>query len=542
MNNHRGTRLLAVGASILLAACASGQSILQAGNEATTSTKPSVPATTAGAVGPPTTICLVQPCASTPGEAVALPTTIQLATPASDTGGPTGLAAAPGVTVSLAGNPDFAPCPVDALESVSEPVHITFWHTMQSAAGDALSALTEEYNASQDRVVVELQNQNGYEELIDKYFQSSVEDRPHLTQLPEYMLQQMADTNTVVTSTACIQADGFDISPFLPRAMFAYQTGGVQWGMPFNISTPVLYYRRDMFEQAGLDPDNPPITLDQVREASQQLVDSGAATYGIALDSGVNSGGAWFVEHWLARAGLPYADNDNGRTARATQVLFDAPETEDMLTFAQDLVTDDLAIYVGEDPRGIDGLLRLADPQDPAAMTIATSGGLGTILNFAEGGAIEGVTPDDIGVGPMPGPSDTPSAIVGGAALYIMRDKGDAEAAAAWDYIKFLVSADSQSQWASESGFSPVRDDATQVEPLVTTYADDPRFRVAYDQVNFTADDFTAVGPVLGPMRQVRQATAQMMAAIYEGEDVQDSLTAAADQANLLIIDYDSRN
>jgi sn-glycerol 3-phosphate transport system substrate-binding protein len=542
MNTHRATRLLAVGASIILGACASGQSILQAGNEVTTSTKPPVPATTTGAVGPPTTICLVQPCASTPREAAALPTTIQLTTPAPDAGGPTGLAAAPGVTVSLAGNPDFATCPVDALESASEPVHITFWHTMQSAAGDALTALTEEYNASQDRVVVELQNQNGYEELIDKYFQSSVEDRPHLTQLPEYMLQQMADTNTVVTSTACIQADGFDISPFLPRAMFAYQTGGVQWGMPFNISTPVLYYRRDMFEQAGLDPANPPITLDQVREASQQLVDSGAATYGIALDSGVNSGGAWFVEHWLARAGLPYADNDNGRTARATQVLFDAPETAEMLTFAQDLVADDLAIYVGEDPRGIDGLLRLADPQDPAAMTIATSGGLGTILNFAEGGAIEGVTPDDIGVGPMPGPSDTPSAIVGGAALYIMRDKGDAEAAAAWDYIKFLVSADSQSQWASESGFSPVRDDATQVEPLVTTYADDPRFRVAYDQVNFTADDFTAVGPVLGPMRQVRQATAQMMAAIYEGEDVQDSLTAAADQANLLIIDYDSRN
>ena len=413
---------------------------------------------------------------------------------------------------------------------------------MQSAAGDALAALTEEYNASQDRVVVELQNQNGYEELIDKYFQSSVEDRPHLTQLPEYMLQQMADTNTVVSATACIQAEGFDISPFLPRAMFAYQTGGVQWGMPFNISTPVLYYRRDMFEEAGLDPDVSPITLDQVRESSEQLVDSGAATYGIALDSGANSGGAWFVEHWLARAGLPYADNDNGRTARATQVLFNTPETAELLTFAQDLVADDLAVYVGEDPRGIDGLLRLADPQAPAAMTIATSGALGTILNFVEGGAIEGVTADDIGVGPMPGPSDTPSAIVGGAALYIVRDKGDAEAAAAWDYIKFLVSAEAQSQWASESGFSPVRDDATEIEPLATTYADDPRFRVAYDQVNFTADDFTAVGPVLGPMRQVRQATAQMMAAIYEGEDVQQSLTAAADQANLLIIDYDNRN
>ena len=52
--------------------------------------------------------------------------------------------------------------PVDALDDASEPVRITFWHTMQSAAGDALAALTEEYNASQDRVVVELQNQNGY--------------------------------------------------------------------------------------------------------------------------------------------------------------------------------------------------------------------------------------------------------------------------------------------------------------------------------------------------------------------------------------------
>ena len=470
-----------------------------------------------------------------------MPTTIQLATPATEER-PGGFSGAPGVTVQVAANPDFAACPVDALDDASEPVRITFWHTMQSAAGDALAALTDEYNASQDRVVVELQNQNGYEELIEKYFQSSAGDRPHLAQLPEYMLQQMADTNTVVTTTACIQTEGFDIAPFLPRAMFAYQTGGVQWAMPFNISSPVLYYNKAVFEEAGLDPEQPPITLDDLRAYSQQIVDSGAATYGLALDSGVNSGGGWFLEQWLARAGLPYADNDNGRTARATQVLFNSPEAAEMLTFAQDLVEDELAVYVGEDPRGLDGLLRIADPQQPAAMAIATSGALGGVLDFVEGGAIAGLTSEDIGVGPMPGPTDTPSAIIGGAALYIMRDKGDAEAAAAWDYIKYLVSAEAQSTWANESGYAPVRDDATTVDPLAQTYADDPRFRVAYDQVNFTADDFSAVGPVLGPMRQVRQATAQMMADIYTGTAVEEALTAAADQANLLIIDYNARN
>ena len=527
MSNRPTRRLFAASACLTLAACASGQSILQAGNDATTSTKPVAPSTTAGAPGPPTTICLVQPCATTTTTAGA---------------GPTGLSAAPGVTMVMAGNPDFAACPVDALEAIDEPVRITFWHAMQSAQGDALTDLTNLYNASQDRVVVELQNQNGYEELIDKYFLASSDDRPHVVQMPEYMLQQIADANTVITTSACVQAGGYDISPFLPRAMFAYQTGGVQWGMPLNISTPVLYYNKAMFEEAGLDPERPPITLDELRDYSQQIVDSGAATYGIAVDSGVNSGGAWFLEQWFARAGLPYADNDNGRTARATQVLFDTPEAVEMLTFAQQLEADGLALYVGEDPRGIDGLLAMADQEQPAAMTIASSGALGGVLDFVEGGAIEGITSAEIGVGPMPGPSETPSATIGGAALYITRDLGDAEAAGAWDYIQYLVTAEAQSFWAAESGYAPVRADATEIEPLVSIYADDPRFRVPYDQVNFDADDFTAVGPVLGPMRQVRQATAQMMAAIYEGEDVQPSLTAAADQANLLIIDYDNRN
>ena len=85
----------------------------------------------------------------------------------------------------------------------------------------------------------------------------------------------------------------------------------------------------------------------------------------------------------------------------------------------------------------------------------------------------------------MPGPSETPSATIGGAALYIVRDHGDAEAAAAWDYIQYLVTAEAQSFWADESGYAPVRADATEIEPLASTYADDPRFRVNYDQVNF---------------------------------------------------------
>ena len=58
-----------------------------------------------------------------------------------------------------------------------------------------------------------------------------------------------------------------------------------------------------MFEAAGLDPDDPPVSLEELRAASQAIVDTGAAATGIALDSGVDSGGGWFLEQWFARAG-----------------------------------------------------------------------------------------------------------------------------------------------------------------------------------------------------------------------------------------------
>ena len=62
----------------------------------------------------------------------------------------------------------------------------------------------------------------------------------------------------------------------------SYTVAGVQWAMPFNLSNPVLYYNRSMFEAAGLDPDSPPLSLDDLRAYSQAIVDSGAASYGIA--------------------------------------------------------------------------------------------------------------------------------------------------------------------------------------------------------------------------------------------------------------------
>lgn len=474
-------------------------------------------------------------------------TTAVTTAPAGTSGDATGSTGAPddtalASTTTQAPLAEFPDCPTDALESASGVVDITFWHGMNDVLEDSLIELTDAYNASQDRVKVTLQNQTGYDAAIDKYIQSSAASRPDMIQFPEYSLQTMAQSDTLIPIGACIESSGFDTSAFLDRAIDAYTWQGVQWSMPFNVSNPVLYYLRPTFVAAGLDPDKSPITLGQMRGMSQQIVDSGAATYGWVLDSGANSGGGWFLEQWFARAGQPYADNGNGRSAPATKVLFDSPDGVELMTFVQAMITDGLAVSIGDNASGQDTYLKLIDPSADGAMTIGTSAALGGVLGAIDGGLAPGLTGADVGVGPMPGPSEVPGVNLGGASLWIVDGKGDEKAAAAWDYITYLITAEAQSQWASQTGYVPVRSDALDIEPLLTTYAQDPRFRVAYDQMVGTVAGETSLAPVLGPQREVRVATANATAAIFGGADVATSLETAATQADALIVSYNQRN
>jgi sn-glycerol 3-phosphate transport system substrate-binding protein len=500
----RGAAALA--ACIALAACGSGTSILDAGNAPVTTTTTQPPVTAApGSTVPPTTSAPIATTTTTP------------------------LASLP-------------PCPVGALAGVTSPVEITLWHGFNSDNEKMLARLTDRYNAMQKKVHVTLQNQGGLKQTIEKYNQSSQDSRPEMVSLPEYVVQQMADSGSVIPVGACIEADHLDMSPFVPRVLLAYETGGVQWSMPFNVSDPVLYYNKTMFEKARLDPNVSPVSLEQLRATSQKLVSSGAAGYGIALDSGADSGGGWFLEQWFARLNEPYADNGNGRKAPATKVLFDGRTGVVLMTDVQSLIEDGLAVDVGDNPDGKDTLLKLADPAKPAAMTIASSAAIGLVINLLDGGLVPGLTSAQLGVGPMPGPGPVASTIVGGASLYIVAGKGDAKAAAAWDFIKYLTSAQIQSDWASATGYVPIRQDALALNPLKRTYIRDPRFKVPYNQLVAGKDDLTAVGPVLGPLPQVRTVTAGAVAAIMGGADVQSSLTAAARQADALIAQYNRLN
>ncbi len=448
----------------------------------------------------------------------------------------------PAPTTTTTPQSALPPCPVEALAASSQTVDITFWHGMKGTAEDALVQLTKDYNASQAKVHVTLQNQGGYEQAIDKYVQSSTDGRPDMIQTPEYSVQKMRDTESFVPLAACMQAAEMDTTDFLARALSAYSTEGVQWAMPFNISNPVLYYNRKVFETAGLDPDVPPLSLEDLRAVAQAVVTSGGAGTGIGLDTGFDGGGGWYIEQWFSKLGELYTDNGNGRLAPATKVLIDNPKAVELMTFLQQMVNDGLASNVGDDVSGQDVFLKMADRTAPSAMAIGTSAALGTVISVLDGGLIPGLTGADIGVGPLPGPGGAPGVLVGGASLWIVADHGDAKTAASWNYVNFLVSAQSQSTWAAATGYVPVRAGALDLDPLKTTYVTDPRFKVAYDQVNAPSDALSAAGPITGPLKEIRVVVARAVATILNGGDPQATLSQAAIDANALIAEYAARN
>ena len=140
----------------------------------------------------------------------------------------------------------------------------------------------------------------------------------------------------------------------------------------------------------------------------------------------------------------------------------------------QSLINDKLAVYVGDNAGGVDQLLKLADTSAPAAMALGTSAFSSTVINTLAGGLVPGLGPEDVGVGPMPGPVAPPTALVGGAAM--LRERGQDRPRSGRRVGLPAVHGEPRGAGPvpTETGYVPVRADALEIEPAVSVYGNDP--------------------------------------------------------------------
>jgi sn-glycerol 3-phosphate transport system substrate-binding protein len=423
-------------------------------------------------------------------------------------------------------------CPLDALESATSPVEVTFWHGMTASNEETLKALTDEYNASQDKVKVTLAFQGPYEEIYDKYITALRGDElPNIVMLEESTTQPLIDSRSALPVQACVEADDYDLSDHLEAVVNEFTVDDQLWPMPFNVSGQVLYYDTNDFEKAGLDPNDPPSTFEELEAAARAIKESGAAKNGIALTLRPGN-----IEQWFSIAGEDVVDNGNGRDGRAETALIDGELGVEAVTLMKRLMDDGVAINVGQNTNESDNILALG--AGDAGMTIGTSAALGTIWSLKDLGQYPDV---GVGVAPMPGPekAEDGGVTVQGAALWLV-DKGatDEEKAASWDYLKFLNEPSSQATWALGTGYIPIRKAAIEDPEVQALWERRPTYRVAYDQLA----ESTASGALVGADKEFRAAIVEALERVLvNGEDPEAALQAAAEKATEAITSYNDR-
>ena len=427
-------------------------------------------------------------------------------------------------------SPLAAECPVDALEGASGPVTIDFWHSMTVELEEALTALVDEYNSSQDLVDVNLVFQGTYNESLDKYLTAlRGGTRPSLIQLEETALQLGVDSGAFVPMQACVDASDYSFDDYIERTVTAFTVDGVLWPMPFNVSNPILYANMTALEAAGVT--ELPTTLAGVREAAQKVVDSGAATTGLSLTSS-----AWIIEQFFALDNVEFADGGNGRVDRATEVLIDTPLGLEVFTWLSDMVNDGLATYVGE---GNDAEHFIALATGQAAMTMDTTAALRSVLVGAK------EFPEvEVGVGILPSVGERSGGVlVGGAAIWLDNQTTPEQRAASWDFVTWLNEPAQQARWHAGTGYVPIRKSATELPEVVDLWAETPFFRVAYDQLVTGTESIATAGPNIGNHAQLRQSgIVPALERMYlQAADPALALAEAKAAADEIIADYNRR-
>ena len=428
------------------------------------------------------------------------------------------------------GAPAEDECPVDALAGVDQPVEITFWHQLQANNEEVLQKQVKRFNSSQDAVRVKLLFQG--DEMLTKYRAGMDSgDLPALLQIEETQVQAMVDSRGTIPMQACVDAAAYSLDDFIPRALAFYTTQGVLRSMPWNPSHPILLYNRKDFEEAGVDPDDPPKTLDEVREVAQRIVDSGAAVHGLALRVK-----PFFNEFWYALSGQVYANNGNGRDERATAAELDNETGLAVWTWLDDMVDSGLALNAGPSDANSDNLLAIGTGQ--AAMTFDSSSVVGPVLSVLGTGQFPGV---EIGAAPFPGLAEGGGLEIGEGSLWIL-DGSPEQRAAAWAFVQFLVDPEQLVDLHIETNYIPIRRSVAEDPRVLRHWQEQPIFRVAYDQLVSGPETDATAGAVIGDFQGVRDAVDAAMTAMLAGKlTPADALAQAQREADAAISDYSAR-
>jgi sn-glycerol 3-phosphate transport system substrate-binding protein len=307
------------------------------------------------------------------------------------------------------------------------------------------------------------------------------------------------------------------LNSFYPALMENGKADGKTWGVPFQRSTIVMYYNKDMFRAAGLDPEMPPTSWEEFISMGKKLTtkdDSGTVQqWGAMIPS---TGYPYWMFGALTKQNSEVLMNQEG-----TETYFDKPGVVEALEYWQDLGNKHAMM-----PKGMIewGTLRQNFLDQKTAIMWHSTGNLTTVKNKAN---------FDFGVAKLPGNKELGSP-TGGGNFYIFKDSTDEEKKAALKFVKFMTSAEQAAHWSKSTGYMGVGPSAYETETLKAYLKAFPPAAVARDQLTHATAELST--HEAGRVRKFLDDAIQ--AALTGQSSAEEALTDAQKQAERILRRY----
>jgi sn-glycerol 3-phosphate transport system substrate-binding protein len=410
---------------------------------------------------------------------------------------------------------------------------IMWWHAMSGELGKQLEKLATDFNASQSEYRIVPTYKGSYTETVTAaIFAFRSRSQPAIVQVNEIATATMMAAKGAIYPVFELmrdQSETFSPSAYLPAVTGYYSdVAGNMLSFPFNVSTPILYYNKDLFRAAGLDPEVAPKTWPEVGAAAKRLRAAGAAC-GLTT-----SWPSWInVENLSAFHNMPLATQANGFGGLDAELTFNNPLVVRHIAQLAEWQTTKVFDYSG---RG-----QSAEPRFQKGECGIFIGSSGTRADIKANSKFE------VGYGMMPYWPDVNGApqntIIGGATLWVLRDRPRTEYAGVAKFFAFLSKPEVQAAWHQNTGYLPITRAAFDLTRAQGFYDRNPGAAISIEQMTLKPPTENSKGIRLGSFVLIRDVIDEELEQVFSGKrSAQAALDLAVERGNRLLRQFERAN
>jgi len=409
---------------------------------------------------------------------------------------------------------------------------ITWWYSNTGALSDRIQNMVADFNKSQSDYKVKAIYKGGYNESMAAAIAAyRAGNAPNILQVFEVGTATMMHAKGAVVSVTKLMKDAgekFDPKAYVPAVASYYTTNkGEMMSLPFNSSTTVFFYNKDMFEKAGLDPNKPPVTWEDVVADAAKLKASGEqCPFTTSWQSWVQ------LESFSAWHNVEFASKANGMGGMNARLKFNSPLHVRHIQNMANWVKQGYFIYPGRRTEGDSKFFT-----GKCAMLTSSSATYGNIVKNAK---------FKFGVSQLPYYPDVPGApqntVIGGASLWAMGGKKPEEYKAVAKFFAYLSKPEVQAEWHQGTGYLPATIAAYELTKKSGFYEKHPGTDVAVQQMIVKTTDKSR-GIRLGNFVQIRGVIDEELEAVWAGKKTaKEALDNAVQRGNELLVRFEKAN